>query len=342
LVAAACRRDETVRALILAPFSDHYLARLGRQLDVVYESWLATHSLQDPEELGARLAGEEVAVLVVEADFVFKEVFDAAPCLRLVGVCRNASNQVEVESATAHGVAVTHAPGRNTNAVAEMTLGLMLALARRIPEATSTVAAGSGGGPALGYERFRGREIAGSTVGVVGFGQIGREVAGKCTALGARVLAHDPYLPEGRVRRLGASPVRLEELVAAADFVTLHVPDAAETQRLFSAGLLGRMKPGAFLVNTSGGSVVDLDALALALHTGGIAGAALDVFPGHQLPAASPLRVAPNVILTPHIGGATAETVERQSRMMTEEIERFIAGKPLRYAVNPDVGRARA
>ena len=330
-----------MRALILAPFSESCLARLRRKLDVVYESWLDTRVLQDPEELGSRLAREDVAVLVVEADFVFEEVFDAAPGLRLVGVCRNALNQVDVGSATEHGVAVTHAPGRNTNAVAEMTLGLMLALARRIPQATALVTGGNWSEPALGYERFRGREIAGSTVGIIGFGQIGREVARKCIALGARVLAHDPYVQDRQMRHLGATPAGLGELFAAADFVTLHVPDADATRQFVSAELLGRMKAGAFLVNTSGGSVVDLDALAEALQVGRIAGAALDVFPGHQLPAASPLCAAPNIVLTPHIGGATAETVERHSRMMTLEIERLMAGKPLRHVVNPEYERAR-
>ena len=195
-----------MRALILAPFSDRYLARLRRHVDVVYESWLDTLALQDPAELGARLAREDVAVLVVEADFVFEEVFEAAPCLRLVGVCRNALNQVDVESATLHGVAVTHAPGRNINAVAEMTIGLMLSLARRIPQASALVTGGGWSEPALGYRRFRGREIAGSTVGVVGFGQIGREVTRKCSALGARVLSTIPTSRLGRCVRSAASP----------------------------------------------------------------------------------------------------------------------------------------
>src|SRR6185295_14676631 len=121
-VACESRRMEDMRALILAPFSDDCLDRLRRRVDVAYESWLETNVLQDPEELAQRLAVEHIEVLVVEADFVFEEVFEAADDLRLVGVCRNALNQVDVPSATAHGVAVTHAPGRNTNAVAEMTL----------------------------------------------------------------------------------------------------------------------------------------------------------------------------------------------------------------------------
>jgi len=331
-----------VHALILAPFSERYLARLRRSTGATYESWLDTNRLQDPDELGARLERDGVDVLIVEADFVFEEVFDAAPGLRLVGVCRNALNQVDIESATAHGVAVTHAPGRNTNAVAEMTLGLMLSLARRIPQATALVTGGGWNEPALGYRRFRGREIAGSTVGVVGFGRIGREVARNSLALGARVLAYDPFIGERQMRALGAEPVDLPRLSRRSDFVTLHVPDSEETHRLVDARFLSRMKPGAFLINTSGGNVVHPDALADALEAGRLAGAALDVFEGHPLPAGSRLRRAPNIVLTPHIGGATAETVERHSRIMTSEIERLLAGKPLRYIVNPDYRQARA
>ena len=131
------------------------------------------------------------------------------------------------------------------------------------------------------------------------------------------------------------------DVVAASDFLTLHVPDNDATQHLAGADLLGRMKPGAFLVNTSGGSVVDTAALAEALRAGRIAGAALDVFPGHPLPAASPLCSAPNIVLTPHIGGATAESVDRHSHMMTIEIERLLAGRPLKHVVNPSYERSR-
>ncbi len=331
-----------MRALILAPFSDRCLARLRRSVDVQYESWLDTNRIYDPEEMGARLAAEDIGIAIVEADFLFEEVFEAVPVLRLVGVCRNALNQVDVESATEHGVLVTHAPGRNTNAVAEMTIGLMLALTRRIAAAHALVAGGGWRDPAAGYRTFRGREIAGATVGIVGFGQIGREVARKCVALGARVLAHDPFVPARQMRALGAEPAELEALAGKSDFVTLHVPADAATSRLVGAAFLDRMRTSAFLVNTSGGAVVDTAALVDALESHRITGAALDVFEGQPLPLSSALLTAPNVILTPHIGGATAETVERQSRMMTQEIERLLGGKPLRYAVNPDAVLARA
>ncbi len=330
-----------MRALILAPFSERELTRLRRLLPVDYESWTDTGRLQDPDELGQRLVSQDIGVLIVEADFVFEEVFDAAAGLRLVGVCRNALNHVDITSATAHGVAVTHAPGRNTNAVAEMTIGLMLSLARRIPQAHAMVAGGDWRDPSAGYRQFRGREIAGSTVGVVGFGQIGREVVRICNALGARVLVHDPFVPARQVMALRARPSTLPALVRSSDFVTLHVPDAPATSHLVDAPILARMKPSAYLINTSGGGVVDPGALVGALAGRTIAGAALDVFEGQPLPQSSPLLAAPNLILTPHIGGATEETVQRHSRLMVAEVERLLAGKPLRHVVNPEYVRAR-
>lgn len=331
-----------MRALILSPFSDAYLARLRRSLDVVHESWLDTHRLYDPEELGERLHAQQIEVLIVEADFVLEEVFAVAPGLRLVGICRNALNHVDVDAASEHGVAVTHARGRNMNAVAEMTVGLMLSLARCIPQAHMLVAGGAWRDPASAYQSFAGCEIAGSTVGVIGLGQIGREVARKSLALGARVLVHDPFVADTAIRALGAKAALIEDITTDCDFITLHVASAVTTEHLVDRAFLSRMKRSAYLINTSAGDVVDTPALVAALAARTIAGAALDVFEGQPLPLTSPLLTAPNIILTPHIAGATNETVARQSRMMTLEVERLIAGKPLRYIVNPQVDVARA
>lgn len=330
------------RALILAPFSTPQLDRLARSCEVTYESWLDTRRLWDPAELGARLADEGVRFLVIEADFAFEELFEAAPDLRLVGVCRNALNHVDIDAATDRGVAVTHAPGRNTNAVAELTIGLIVALSRRIVPAHLLVSGAGWRDPAAGYRLFRGREVGGSTVGVVGFGQIGREVARKAAALGARVLAHDPFVPAAHMAALGAETATLDGLLAAADFVTLHVPEAPDTRHLVDAAFLARMKQGAHLVNTSSGAAVDGAALADALDRRHLAGAALDVFEGQPLPHADVLMSAPNLLLTPHIGGATEETVGRHSRMMVDEIERMIAGEPLAHCVNPTYAPSRA
>jgi D-3-phosphoglycerate dehydrogenase len=329
-------------ALILSPFDEHALARLRERMPVTHESWLESRRLHDPEELGARIRSEGIDVLVVEADFVFEEVFDAASGLRFVGVCRNALNQVDLPSAREHGVIVTHAPGRNTNAVVELVLGCMLAMARRLPLADRFVSGGGWRDPAAGYSLFRGREIAGSTVGVVGFGQIGREVAQKCLALGAQVVAHDPLVPPRDMETLGVRPAALHEAAAVSDFLTLHVPDVPETRYMVDAALLATMRPDSYLINTSAGTAVDHEVLVQALETGRLAGAALDVFEGHPLPASSPLLSAPNLLLTPHIGGATAETVQRHSQIITDEIERFLDGKPLLHAVTAQPMAARA
>jgi D-3-phosphoglycerate dehydrogenase len=330
-----------MRALILAPFAAPYLDRLRRRVDVIYESWLETNTLQDPEALGLRLQREDIQVLVVEADFVFEDVFAAAPGLQLVATCRNALNQIDVDAATAHGVAVTRAPGRNTNAVVELTLAFVLALGRRVPAAHQLVSGGGWRDPALGYRVLRGREIAGATVGVVGFGQIGREVARALAGLRARVIVHDPLVKSEDVRAAGHDVAELNELIGASDFITLHVPDSEGTHHLVNAEFLGKMHRDAYLINTSGGSVVEPNALAEALSRGSIAGAALDVFEGHPLPQSSPLMSAPNLLMTPHIGGATTETIERHSRMICEEIERFLEAQPLLYAVNPEYATAR-
>src|SRR5581483_4672673 len=222
---AVCYRHRVppLRALVLAPFDEAALARLRRIADVTYESWLEAQRLHAPDELGARLHDGGYNVLVVEADFVFEEVFEAAPGLRFVGICRNALTQADLEAASERGIPVVHTPGRNTNAVAELTVALMLALARGIVRAHTLVAGAGWRDPALGYRALRGREVAGATVSVVGFGQIGRAVTTKALALGASVLAYDPLVPSRDIEALGARAATLDHLLAHADFVSLHV-----------------------------------------------------------------------------------------------------------------------
>jgi phosphoglycerate dehydrogenase-like enzyme len=330
-----------MRALILAPFSDAALERLRARLDITYESWLDRGELYDPSELGLRLRRDECEILVVEADFAVDEVLELPP-LRLVCLCRNALNHVDLARATELGIAVVHAPGRNTNAVAELVIGLMIALARRLPQAHQLVAGGGWRDPSLGYASFRGREIGGSTVGVIGFGQIGRAVTRACLALNARVLVHDPLVAAADIHAAGAIAVPLTQLAAQSDFITIHVPDVSHTRGLVDEAFIAQMRPAGYLVNTSAGGVIDTDALVDALRSGRVAGAALDVFDGQPLPVSSPLLTAPNLILTPHIGGATEETIARHSSLIADEIERMLDGRPLEHVVNPDYKLARA
>lgn len=322
------------RALVLAPFSPAQLERLRQRLEVTYESWLDTRKLHDPDDLARRLHEEGISILVVESDFVFEEVFQQAPGLKFVGICRAATNHVDVEVATRQGVVVVNTPTRNAQAVAEHALGLMLALARRIPAAHQYVAQRRWTDPVGPYITMRGVELCGKTLGIIGLGAIGRRLAAMGLALGMAVQAHDPYVaapPEG-VRLMA-----LDGLLAQSDFVSIHAPLTPETEGLLDARRLGLMKPTAYLVNTSAAAIVRQEALVEALRGRRIAGAALDVFESHPLPPGSPLLGLDNVVLTPHIGGATAETIERHSEMMSEDILRFVRGeRPLRL-VNPEV-----
>ena len=326
-----------MKSLVLAPFSSNGIARLQALGPVTHEPWTETQTLWDPEELGARVAAEGFDALVVEADFLFEELFAAAPGLRIVAVCRGALNQVDMDAATEQGVAVVHTPGRNAEAVAELVIGQMFALARRTTEAERYVREGRWSDPTDAYTRFQGRELAGATLGVVGLGAIGRAVARLAAGIGMRTLAHDPYVAQADEVEL----VELDDLLRAADFVSLHVPDTDSTARMLNADRIAAMKRGAFLVNVTSPYVVDQQALAEALAAGRLAGAALDVHEAHPLPPDSPFLGLPNVLLTPHIGGATRETIERHSTMAAEDIERFARGeKPLRLA-NPDVWSGR-
>jgi len=330
-----------MRVLILAPFSAGALARLREPAEAVHESWLETGALQDPEELGARLDREGFDAVVVEGDFLFGETFDAAPGLRFAGICRAATNQVDVDAATERGIAVVNTPGRNANSVAELALGLMFSLARRVPEADRYVRGRRWESPLGPYTGLRGVELAGRTVGIVGLGAIGRQVAKVCRAVGMRVLAHDPLVPLQDAEAAGAVWVDLDVLVESADFVTLHCPPPQDGEPLLDSGRIDRMRPGAYLVNTASEALVDTKAVTAALRAGRLGGAAFDVFETTPIEPSHPLLELDNVVLTPHIGGATGETVTRHSEMMVDDLLRFATGERPLNLVNPEVWERR-
>lgn len=323
----------THHALILAPFSHEHLERLRERLDLDYQSWMTTHRLTDPDELEATLLNDNIAILVVESDFVFEEVFEAAQGLRFVGVCRNAMNHVDVDAATRHGVLVVNTPARNAQAVAEHALALMFALARRTAAAHAYVAEGRWQNPAYPYISMRGVELVGRTLGVIGLGSVGRRLAQMASAIGMEILAHDPYVdsvPE-------ATLTTLHELMAKSDFISLHIPLTPETEGLLDDRTLALLKPTAFVISTSDAALIDQDALVSAITQKRIAGAALDVFETHPIAPDSPLLSLDNIVLTPHLGGATEETIERHSRMMTDDILRFLDGRRPKNLVNGEV-----
>ncbi len=233
-----------------------------------------------------------------------------APALRLIGRAGVGVDNIDLAAATRRGIAVINAPSANTLAAAEHAIALMLALARHIPQADSETKAGK-----WDRGKFSGVELFGKTLGVVGLGRIGREVAKRALSFGMKLVGCDPFVTAAQARELGIEPLEFLDLLSTADFLTLHVPGGEKTKNMISAATLAQSKKGIRIINCARGDLIDDVALANALKSGAVAGAALDVFQAEPLPSDSPLRGLPNIILTPHLG---ASTTEAQSRVATE------------------------
>jgi glyoxylate reductase len=276
------------------------------------------------EEL-VRSCREKAGLLCLLTDTIDRSFLDQAPTLKAIATMSVGYNHIDLEAAKEKGIGVANTPGVLTNATAELTWALILATARRIPESTRFLRGGefAGWGPML----LLGVELNGKTLGIVGAGRIGTAVGLKAAAFGMKVV----YLDTGRCpeleKRVGAEKLPLERLLAESDFVSLHVPLTEETRCLIGRGELRRMKPTAFLINTSRGPVIDEEALAEALREKEIAGAGLDVY--EKEPHVHPgLLTLQNVVLLPHIGSATVETRSRMAVMAAENLAAMLAGKP--------------
>jgi autoinducer 2 (AI-2) kinase len=328
-----------VRALITASFDDAAKARLSRLMEVVHEDWKARQSIYfDGAELAARIREVGADVLIVEADLVHAEVFDTCE-LRIIGCCRSDPINIDLEQATRKGVPVFYTPGRNADAVADLTLAFLLMLARHLAAVRDVYRAGSE--PLRSatdflqlYARFTGVELGGRTVGLVGLGAVGRAVAARLVPFRARVLACDPYVTEAPA---GVTLCGLDEVLREADFLSLHAPVTPETTNLLSRERLALMKPSAYLVNTARAALTDEAALYDMLRDGRLAGAALDVLSEEPLQPDNRFLRLPNVVVTPHIGGATVDVTRHQSEIVVEAIERYLRGERPRWIANPDV-----
>jgi D-3-phosphoglycerate dehydrogenase len=267
-------------------------------------------------------------VLVVESDSVKGPVFDQA--LRVVASTRGDPNNVDLAAATAAGVPVINTPGRNADAVAEMAVAVLFALNRGVVPADADVRAGQVyRDGTIPYQRFRAWELNGRTAGLVGLGAVGRALRWRLEGLGMEVVAYDPYNPEAKHS--------LDEVLSQADAVSMHAPVTDETTGMIGAAEFARMKPGSLFVNTARAQLHDTDALVEALRSGHLAGAGLDHFVGEHLPTDHPLTAMVNVVLTPHIGGATWDTEARQAQMVADDIERLLTGGRPVHLVNPEV-----
>lgn len=318
------------RTLVTAPLRGPGFAKLRQLADVVYDPWIEQTPLRiyGPEQLAERITGESAEIVVVESDSVRGPVFDLG--LRAIASTRGDPNNVDIAGATAAGIPVLNTPARNADAVAEMTVALLLAATRHLLTADADVRSGNvfrdGSIP---YQRFRAAEIAGLTAGLVGLGAVGRATQWRLSGLGLRVIAYDPYNPDAR-HGLG-------ELLNEADVVSLHAPVTDDTVGMIGAREFAAMRDGVVFLNTARAQLHDTDALVDALAAGKVGAAGLDHFVGEWLPADHPLVGMPNVVLTPHIGGATFNTEARQAQMVADDLEALLAGRPPAHIVNPEV-----
>jgi (S)-sulfolactate dehydrogenase len=307
--------------VVVSEFMDEpAVAALARAHDVLYEPGLVDRRV----DLLARV-GDAAALIVRNRTRVDAELLAAAPSLRVVGRLGVGLDNIDVDACRTRGVGVIPATGANARAVAEYVIATALTLLRgRVYASSAAVAAGEWPRQTLAG----GREAGGKTLGLVGFGAIGRITGRLARALGMRTIAFDPavapHAPQWTTE--ATEPTTLHELLARADVVSLHVPLTDATRRLIDAAAIASMKRDAVLVNTSRGGVVDEAALAGALRAGSLAGAALDVFETEPLRAGSPLAGCPNLILTPHVAGVTLESNARVSSMIAERVAAALAG----------------
>lgn len=291
------------------------------------------------EELLAALDGIEI--IITEMAPLTRRVIAGAERLRLIVVCRGGPVNVNLEAATERGIPVCFSPARNAAATAEYTIGLLLAAMRWIAEGHKDLLAGIWRGDFYSYDKA-GIELEGKTVGLVGLGAVGSRVARVLGAFGAEVLVADPYVDPGAVAEVGATAVSFDDLLPRAQVLSLHARLTAETHHLIGREQIARLPDGAVLVNAARGGLLDQDALCDALDSGKLRAAALDVYDPEPPPPGSRLFSTPNLVLSPHLAGASRETAERAADIAAAEVGRALRGEPLRFVANPAVVATRA
>jgi D-3-phosphoglycerate dehydrogenase len=273
--------------------------------------------------------GEYEGLVVRSATKVTRAAIAAATKLEVIGRAGAGVDTIDVDAATERGVIVMNTPGGNTTAVAEHTLALLLALARRLPVADATLKAGR-----WEKNRLQGVELLGKTLGIVGLGRIGSEVARRALGFRMHVLAYDPYLTREAAERMGVSSVELDELLARSDFITIHTPLTGDTRHLIGEAELARTKPGVRLINCARGGIIDEVALVRGLESGHIGGAGIDVFEREPLPADHPLLRFEQVVLTPHLGAATDEAQSAVALAIADQVADVLVRGVVSNAVN--------
>jgi len=317
-------------ALVTAPVRGPGLDVLQRIADVILDPWIEQTPLRllNAEQLAARITADGADVVICEADECRGPVLDLP--LRAICSTRGDPTNVDVPGATAHGIPVLRAPGRNADAVAELAVALLFAANRHVVRADRDVREGGiFRDGTIPYQRFRAWELNGRTAGIVGLGAVGRAAAWRFRGLGMNVISYDPYNTEA------THP--LDALLREADVVSMHAPVTPETTGMIGAAQFALMREGSIYLNTARAQLHDTDALVDALTSGPLAAAGLDHFVGEMLPANHPLATLTNVVLTPHIGGATYDTEANHTSIIATDLELLLKGERPLHIANPEV-----
>ncbi|NLH98646.1 MAG: phosphoglycerate dehydrogenase [Chthonomonadales bacterium] len=310
------------KVLVADPIAQEGIALLRQHADVDVRPKLGENDL-------IQIVGDYDALVVRSETRVTARVLEAGNRLRVVGRAGVGVDNIDVEAATGRGILVVNSPHGNTTAAAELTVALMLSLARRIPQADAALRAG-----VWDRKRFVGTEVYGRTIGIVGLGRIGLEVARRCRAFGMKVIAHDPFANASLAEQHGVTLMALDNVLRSADFISLHVPLTDATKGMIGSRELARMKPGVRIINCARGGIVDERALADAIQSGHVAGAAFDVFSEEPVGPDNPLVQLDAAVVTPHLGASTEQAQVAVALDVAEQVCDVLEGRPARSPVN--------
>lgn len=327
-----------IRCLVMSDFVEALFGAHGIPVTIEHGGWLLGRVPFSEEQMIERVNRFQANMVVIEVDEVSRRVMEACPSLQVIASLRANPVNVDLTAAKDLGIIVLNTPGRNAQAVAELALCLMLDVLRHVSASHIDLKAGHWGEKEDDpYLRYRGGELQGKTVGIVGLGEIGQTVARLLSGFGVDLLAYDPFKSKLDFEKANAPAVDLSTLFERADIVTLHVPLSRQTRGMVDESLIQKMKPGAILINTARAHLVEKEALVKALKDGRLAAVGVDVFYDEPPAADDVLLALPNVLSTPHIGGATTDVIAKGSQMVISDLARLLNGEhPLHAAVYPE------
>ena len=332
-----------MKAFVTSPFNEVGFQILKKYMTITYENWRKTGILyRDSTEYIQKIKKEKADVLITEGDMIDADVLSSCD-IKIIGVCRGYPDNVDMEIATKKGIPVFFTPDRNADAVADLTVGLMLCQLRHMTEIDRILKSGtffvdSGEKLAEIYQRFLGWELGGKTVGIIGLGSVGYRVAKRLKfGFGTNILVYDPYIDEKKIKEVGGKKVDLESLLKKSDLVSLHAKVTDETLSMIGEKEIKLLKSTAYFFNTARAALIDEDALFNALKEKRIAGAGLDVFGSEPVDSDNRFLELDNVTVTPHSGGSTFDSEIKQSLMIAEDIEKYLNKKKPMFLINPEV-----